>query len=332
MSCETCGVPYEEEEYHCPIRSKKVLFFFKRTPKISQSFHKGTHIKTLSHAIDFEVPVKTKVFAARKGVVVDLANHFERGGSDDALRHKANFVCIRHDDGNRYSRYYHLKSVVVKVGQEVEVGTLLGYSGNTGYTFGPHLHFDIVDLHAKDMINLRFVENGNVTKIPCVPFTFSLSNLPKEGIVLPLYYPTPVDLGADIKLSDIEFPKQFAIICRRGGVPSFREKAERAAKLGASCLIVVDNDITMKESLPLLVGDAAEMVSIFAVFISSIHLELLARNSRSDQGLSASSICIEFSASDFYKPRSNPCELSEQALPFCKPITLPVNLRAMIAS
>ena len=53
---------------------------------------------------------------------------------------------IKIDHGNGYfTRYLHLAygSVNVSVGDFVKKGTVLGYMGNTGYSFGGHLHFEI---------------------------------------------------------------------------------------------------------------------------------------------------------------------------------------------
>jgi hypothetical protein len=57
-----------------------------------------------------------------------------------------NYVRIKHESGV-YSRYLHLVkgSVKVKVGQKVKAGTALGKEGNTGYSYGTHLHFDVFD-------------------------------------------------------------------------------------------------------------------------------------------------------------------------------------------
>lgn len=57
-----------------------------------------------------------------------------------------NFVKIRHADG-KFTRYLHMlkDSVCVKVGEKVKKGAKLGIMGNTGYSFGKHLHFDISD-------------------------------------------------------------------------------------------------------------------------------------------------------------------------------------------
>ena len=53
-----------------------------------------------------------------------------------------NYVCIRTDDG-KYHYYCHLESRAVKQGQIVKAGDKLGIMGNTGYSFGAHLHFEV---------------------------------------------------------------------------------------------------------------------------------------------------------------------------------------------
>jgi len=53
-----------------------------------------------------------------------------------------NLVIVEHKDG-WLSYYAHLTEIVVKVGQEVRQGELLGGAGTTGYSTGPHLHFEL---------------------------------------------------------------------------------------------------------------------------------------------------------------------------------------------
>ena len=67
-------------------------------------------------------------------------------GLDDKVYTAGNYVRIKHESGV-YSRYLHLvkSSIKVKVGQKIKAGTLLGMEGNTGYSYGTHLHFDIND-------------------------------------------------------------------------------------------------------------------------------------------------------------------------------------------
>lgn len=53
-----------------------------------------------------------------------------------------NQVVVRHEDGT-YSQYAHLSEVKAVVGQSVQGGTLIGWSGETGNATGPHLHVEI---------------------------------------------------------------------------------------------------------------------------------------------------------------------------------------------
>lgn len=96
------------------------------------------------YALDFNLPEGTPVHAAREGVVVALETSFTAGGTDPALRAKANFIAILHADGT-IAEYVHLKAggSAVRVGQQVSRGQLIGYSGATGYTSTPHLHFHV---------------------------------------------------------------------------------------------------------------------------------------------------------------------------------------------
>ena len=90
------------------------------------------------YAMDIAMPEGTPIIAARGGLVVKTENNQSGRGSDPS----GNFVRVLHDDGTQ-GVYLHLKqgSVSVRDGQRVGVGSLLGLSGNTGNSSGPHLHF-----------------------------------------------------------------------------------------------------------------------------------------------------------------------------------------------
>lgn len=85
-------------------------------------------------AVDFGVSVGTPVYAAADGIVVTST----WGGSDSY----GYYIKIKHYNG-LYTLYAHGSSLVAKVGQEVKQGQLIMYSGNTGNSTGPHLHFEV---------------------------------------------------------------------------------------------------------------------------------------------------------------------------------------------
>jgi peptidoglycan hydrolase-like protein with peptidoglycan-binding domain len=83
--------------------------------------------------LDFPVPYGTPVGAA--GVGTTIFAGYNTGGY-------GNLVVVQHRLG--YSTWYaHLSSIATYVGQQVEGGTRLGYVGSTGYSTGPHLHFEV---------------------------------------------------------------------------------------------------------------------------------------------------------------------------------------------
>lgn len=97
------------------------------------------------HAVDFAAAIGTPVIAARTGTVMEVEADFARAGLDaETFAGRANFVRIVHDDGTM-ALYAHLDvdGVLVRVGQRVRKGEAIGFSGNTGFTAGPHLHFTV---------------------------------------------------------------------------------------------------------------------------------------------------------------------------------------------
>lgn len=97
------------------------------------------------YAIDIPLPPGTPIHAARGGVVMDSERWFHRAGTDlDRDGPRANYVRILHEDGTM-AVYAHLDygGVTVRDGQPVRSGQMIGRSGNTGYSTGPHLHFAV---------------------------------------------------------------------------------------------------------------------------------------------------------------------------------------------
>ena len=99
------------------------------------------HVGHSTFAYDFQMPIGTNVHVARSGKVV----HLEESHRDSTRKPgEENVVVIRHIDGT-YGRYYHLtqNGVEVAVGDDVKQGQLIGLSGDSGASAGPHLHFDV---------------------------------------------------------------------------------------------------------------------------------------------------------------------------------------------
>ena len=82
--------------------------------------------------IDFRAATGTRVYASKAGRVIFAGR---RGGY-------GKIVGIEHE-GNFTTWYGHLSRIRVKVGQTVSQGKVIGLSGNTGISTGPHLHFEI---------------------------------------------------------------------------------------------------------------------------------------------------------------------------------------------
>lgn len=94
------------------------------------------------NSIDFSMPEGTEIAAAREGVVVDFVSHNNKGCPTRNCIDQANYITILHPDGT-FAQYYHLKQNGIKVnkGDQVKKGDVIGLSGNTGWSKGPHLHF-----------------------------------------------------------------------------------------------------------------------------------------------------------------------------------------------
>jgi len=102
--------------------------------------------------VDIAVGIGTPVYAAASGTVIIstfvTSNPYGYGGSSKTSWSAANgygygnYIAIEHPDG-KITLYGHLSSLAVSAGQTVAQGQVIGYSGSTGNSSGPHLHFEI---------------------------------------------------------------------------------------------------------------------------------------------------------------------------------------------
>jgi murein DD-endopeptidase MepM/ murein hydrolase activator NlpD len=102
------------------------------------------HIGKLANAVDLLAPEETPVLAAADGIITFVNAGSVVGGPDILFWDYSNFIVIMHSN-DEYSRYDHLAfgSSDVIVGQQVKAGQPIARIGMTGYTFTPHLHFQV---------------------------------------------------------------------------------------------------------------------------------------------------------------------------------------------
>jgi murein DD-endopeptidase MepM/ murein hydrolase activator NlpD len=120
------------------------------------------------NGVDFGIPQGTKVTAALAGTVVETGNTDAVTGCLSYGR----WVLIRHANGLS-TLYAHLSSVSVSNGQAVTTGQLIGYSGNTGYSTGPHLHFSVFASTGVNVVRLgdvKAITSCGAARVPVAGF------------------------------------------------------------------------------------------------------------------------------------------------------------------
>ena len=91
----------------------------------------------LHAGIDLGSPEGTPIYAAAAGTVIYASNDFQY------MKGLGRYVAIDHGNGMK-TQYGHQSKVIVNEGDIVQAGQLLGYVGNTGHSFGNHLHFEVI--------------------------------------------------------------------------------------------------------------------------------------------------------------------------------------------
>ena len=134
----------------------KTAFAIANALRYGRPFHDGT---------DFGLPTGTQLFASADGIVIGTGN------TDivPSCHSWGKWIVIKHGFGLT-TLYAHLSLIKVRLGQKVKAGELIGYSGNTGFSTGPHLHFGVYD------------SNG----IRIVPYEQVSSNARCRGLIVPV--------------------------------------------------------------------------------------------------------------------------------------------------
>lgn len=157
-----------------PMDNVRITQYFGNTPFAASGAYAGKG----HNGIDFGVPIGTPLKAALAGTVVGT-------GNTDAIKGCYSFgrwVLIRHANGLD-TMYAHLSMVNVGAGQQVATGEVIGYSGETGYATGPHLHFGVYVSSATQVIKLSQATNKST---PCANAVMPVA--PLSGYLNPLNY------------------------------------------------------------------------------------------------------------------------------------------------
>ncbi|OGI85891.1 hypothetical protein A3A01_01135 [Candidatus Nomurabacteria bacterium RIFCSPLOWO2_01_FULL_39_17] len=151
-----------------PLNSILITQVFGKTEAGKRLYANGTH-----NGVDFRASVGTPVKAMADGVVAG------RGDTDTQCAGVSfgRFVLIKYNNGLA-STYGHLSLIKANTGDKVARGDVVGYSGNTGYSTGPHLH---VSLYAKNAVEVKTLPSkscpGRILTQPIAPINAYLDPL-----------------------------------------------------------------------------------------------------------------------------------------------------------
>jgi murein DD-endopeptidase MepM/ murein hydrolase activator NlpD len=127
------------------------------------------------NGIDLRASIGTPVYAALSGKVIEVGNTDRYPGCYSYGK----WILVRHGNGLS-TLYAHLSDIAVSNGQTVTTGQTIGYSGNTGYSTGPHLHFTVYASDAVKVVRLGDIRrrtNCAKARIPVAPLNAYLNPL-----------------------------------------------------------------------------------------------------------------------------------------------------------
>lgn len=175
-----------------------------QSPKYDEREHGGNDDSPTR--MDFPCDRGTPIYAIVSGKITETANG-AREGDKSANGGQGNYI---HLVSNKFGystltgeelrvRYMHLTESIVSEGQEVSIGQLIGYSGNTGDSTGPHLHIDMSINRFKDSLlhrpgvelydkTRKYYEENGISTQWSVPLKAYRGQSPDSGIVGDNYF------------------------------------------------------------------------------------------------------------------------------------------------
>lgn len=113
-----------------PIDNKGLTLLTASFGRLIHPFYKTTH---QHNGVDYSVPVGTAIFATGDGVVQTIENKGQSTGLSVLIRHSSRYKTL----------YGNLDKVLVEPGRKVVRGDIIAFSGNSGLSFAPHLHYEV---------------------------------------------------------------------------------------------------------------------------------------------------------------------------------------------
>lgn len=90
-------------------------------------------VKKFHEGVDFTAPVGTEIYASGNGVVIKTGRNFGGYGNQVIIDHGYTYTTL----------YAHLSKILVRPGEKVKRGQIIGLVGNTGKSTAPHLHYEV---------------------------------------------------------------------------------------------------------------------------------------------------------------------------------------------
>lgn len=149
-------VGYKKGTLSWPLDNVYITQKFGKTVGAEKLYVSGSH-----NGVDFRASVGTKVKAVLDGVIVGTGNTDQYSGCYSFGK----WVMIKHLNGLS-TIYGHLSVINVSKDQEVKTGDIIGYSGNTGYSTGPHLHLGV---YATQGVRIEKFTNSKGCKQAIIP-------------------------------------------------------------------------------------------------------------------------------------------------------------------
>ncbi len=128
-----------------PVDNVYITQYFGNTPFAKSGAYGGN----AHNGIDLRAAVGTPLYASLSGVVQATGNT----DSVPGCYSYGKWVLIKHYNGLS-TLYAHLSLIKVEKGQTLLTGDTIGYSGNTGYSTGPHLHYTVYASDAVEIVRL----------------------------------------------------------------------------------------------------------------------------------------------------------------------------------